>query len=267
MNAILPPPFLLMEIMISVSLFLQTIEFLQLRMIFSATGIWSWEGIAGEFRNTPGLLKRVLSFLFSEPVFLIFLALRLVASIVGFFCGSSWLWGFQWIGTVLIAVRWRGTFNGGSDYMTLIVLLGLFVGRAFGEEYPRWILFAFSYIGIQVALSYFSAGISKIRHPEWRTGRALSGFLRSDYYGSPQWIKSAVRYLEDQRWIRYCAWILLAFEVLFPIALFNPHLSLLFIGLAIFFQSMNVVVFGLNRFIWAWGAAYPAVYWCSQHWR
>lgn len=32
------------------------------------------------------------------------------------------------------------------------------------------------------------------------------------------------------------------------------------------FHVTNAYVIGIHRFVLAWAATYPAIYWCSQHW-
>src|SRR5581483_232816 len=84
-----------------------------------------------------------------------------------------------------ICLRWRGTYNGGSDYMTLLILLTVSAASLSGDH-PRVVSVALGYIAIQSALSYFIAGIAKIRHREWRTGEALSRLLNSPVYATPE---------------------------------------------------------------------------------
>jgi hypothetical protein len=36
------------------------------------------------------------------------------------------------------------------------------------------------------------------------------------------------------------------------------------VAVALAFHIANVYVFGLNRFVWAWAATYPALYFCSR---
>lgn len=172
-------------------------------------------------------------------------ALRLVASLVGLLW-PSWPLAFalllcQWV----IALRWRGTVNGGSDFMTFHVLLAWTVGLAS----PSLLPLALTYVAVQLVLSYFVAGVVKIRNPEWRSGRALGHVL--EQYG---WA------LPTKIW-RPLAFVILAFELGFPLAFFFPW-PFAVVGLA--FHLVNAYVLGLNRFFWAWLAAYPALFVASK---
>jgi len=193
--------------------------------------------------------------------FIWFLWARLVFALVVIVFPNPILWAALCLGTLLIAMRWRGTFNGGSDYMTLIVVAAVFVARSLGENDERWVTVSLGYVAFQVCLSFFIAGIAKLRRKKWRNGEALLGFLNSKYYGVPARMRpSGSKVLAVP-----ASWFLILFECFFPIALFDPKLCLGMIVLAILFQLINAFVFGLNRFVWAWLAAYPALYWCSQY--
>ena len=60
------------------------------------------------------------------------------------------------------------------------------------------------------------------------------------------------------------AWSVIGFECLFPLAWFDPRLCLLLMAAGAGFHLLNSYVFGLNRFLFAWLAAYPALWFCSQ---
>jgi hypothetical protein len=84
--------------------------------------------------------------------------------------------------------------------------------------------------------------------------------LRSDHYGSPAW----VRRLATPRRCQLLAIAVIAFETTFPLAFIDPWLSLALIGIGLCFHVANAIVFGLNRFLFAWASAYPALLFCSQ---
>lgn len=253
------------ERIIAFAVALQTIELLQIRESFSEKGIWAWKILSREFNDLPKPVKGLVDVLLGDLGFLTILWVRLVCSVAAPFLNYPWIWAILLVSTILIAVRWRGTFNGGSDYMTIIVLAAVFSANEFGQAHPRWIAVSLGYVGLQTCLSYFVAGTAKLRQSEWRNGRALTGFLRSSYYGVPEWIGGQNGLLKRSGWARLGSWGILVFECLFPLSLFNPSVCLIMIGLALGFQFLNTAIFGLNRFFWAWGAAYPALYWLSQH--
>lgn len=154
-----------------------------------------------------------------------------------------------WLALVLAllqAARFRGNFNGGSDAMTLVVLLGLAVGRTFSASA------GLGYIAAQLVLSYFLAGCWKLRERAWREGSALDRLLALPQY------RSTPLLLPASRWLGYGV---IAFECAFPLSLFG--LALPFAALGLTFHAVNARVLGLNRFLWAWLAAYPALFYWS----
>lgn len=210
--------------LISLAVLLQSIEFFWIRP-------WRWEI---QRREVPQLLQRVLSH------YRYLLILRLSSAAAALLFPHPLLMGSMLITTWFLALRWRGTFNGGSDTMTFHILAAWFIASVF-PSLERACIF---YIAIQLLLSYFVAGVSKLTNSDWRSGQSLQIFLQK-----AGWPMSSVT----------CAvlgWGLMGFEILFPLALILP---MPFMALAIFFHLANTYVFGLNRFFFAWLAAYPAL--------
>ena len=149
----------------------------------------------------------------------------------------------------LINLRWRGTYNGGSDVMTFLLLSTLTVGELFGPS-PKVLCACLWYIAVQSALSYFVAGWVKIAQPSWRSGKALNQFLRLH--------RIKVRLSPTM------AWAMMLFEAAFPLALLYPALTFPFLAAAFTFHLLNAKLLGLNRFVPAWLATYPAILFASH---
>lgn len=243
--------------LVSFSVLVQGLEMLRIRHAWSGTGPWAWSRLKQEFRIFGRLPFAALDFGLSDIGITLVLGIQLVCA-VGCIVAPALGWAPILFATALLqSVRWRGTFNGGSDYMTILVLLALAFAAAVGAE--RGAQPALAYIGIQVLASYFIAGVVKIKEPEWRNGRALQVFLASAHEGAPTWVRA----LSMNRPL--CAlggWGVMAFELLAPVALFvsgRPEWAWTILGMAFVFHLANAVIFGLNRFTWAWLAGYPGV--------
>ncbi len=245
--------------LISFSLILQTIEFLQLRKTFSSGSIWDWEILKQEFESAPKPLYDFLNFILSNKNFSGFLVVRLVLATLTFVFPSPIFIFVLFLSTILISLRWRGSFNGGSDFMTLVVLMALLIATTF-PEHPKVRIGCLWYIALQTCTSYFIAGIVKLQKKNWRTGRALKGFLSSTIY-RPGWLESVLQ--NHPGFILFSSWFIMMFECAFPLALLHPKLCTPLLGIAFVFHLANAYVFGLNRFLFAWVAAYPALYFCS----
>lgn len=253
------PPLLLTERLCAFAVFLQTVEMFQIRDSFSECGIWRWSTLKREFSSASTPVRKVLDVIFSTPNFYILLAFRLMVSFYALFYTSSIALLFLLISSVLICVRWRGTFNGGSDYMSILVLLVLVLATSFAA-YPSVGLACVYYLGIQTVMSYFLAGVAKCKRKNWRNGTALEGFLASDTYQAAfleRWMPLSPKALVA------CSWLTIIFELSFPLALLSPHVCLMFIALGLLFHIAIAYAFGLNRFLFAWAAAYPCLYYSS----
>lgn len=222
------------EVAISIAVSLQGLELLVLRSKTKLMDPWQWPGEGHSY-----------TFL---------CALTGIAGLVSVFWPTPWTFLIMWIGTWLIAVRWRGTFNGASDFMTFQILGAVLFARLF----PQWQPYSETYIALQLTLSYFVSGVSKVRTPAWRSGLALQHFLTRSNAVHPRRIFQKISTAPGL--LIFASWAVIAFECLFPLIWFEPSVRLVFLGLGVAFHIANFYAFGLNRFVFAWLAGYPALY-------
>ncbi|MBX2988344.1 MAG: hypothetical protein KF802_10655 [Bdellovibrionaceae bacterium] len=246
---------------VSLAALLQTLEFFFMRPAFQESGVWRWSLIRRDFISWPRWIRSPLDLLLGDRGFDAVLGARFLAAAGLLFLPrlSPLLLLILLFSTLLICVRWRGPFNGGSDSMTVLLLLVLGV-VSWNPGDPVWARAALWYIALQTCFSFLIAGLVKIRHASWRNGEALQGILRLPTYEIPP---AARRLADFPRFCRASSWALLLFECSFPLALLHPLSAVFYLCAAVAFQLANFYVFGLNRFVWAWLAAYPAVLWCS----
>ena len=241
-----------------ISLIIQTLEFLRLREPMSESGVWSYAIGRDDLAHASGAMRAFFGFLSREDVWRAHLLLRLLACFVLIIHGASLpIVAFLFFGTVAILIRWRGAFNGGSDFMTIVVLTGLLIATlsgAFGDEELGWRA-GLIYIAIHSASSYFISGGVKLLNADWRSGRALSLFLDGGVYGplSPTSIfwRKPVAVL--------CSWSFILWECLAPLVFLDIGAAVLFCAVAAVFHLLVFWHFGLNRFVFAWAATFPAL--------
>lgn len=236
------------------SILIQTIEYLEIRNVFSEKGVWQWSLLQNEFSPTA---RKILNPFMQDKGFLALLWIRLAAALmliagVGPTSGIALL---LLITTLLIGIRCRGTFNGGSDFMTGVVLVGLLFAGLGG----LW------YIGVQLTLSYAVAGFAKAKNPDWLRGTALSQMLDSGH--GPATGLLVRKLIGSQKLSQAFSWIVLVFECAFPIVWLKPSWLFGFLCFGIAFHLANFLIFGLNRFFWAWISAYPALIFCVSSFR
>ncbi len=233
-----------------------SLELLRTRRSFARGGFWDWQLLREDFVAAPGVVQRGLDGLLASPYFEMGLCLRALAAFALIFVPNFWLALFLVLGTLAIAGRWRGSYNGGSDAMTLVVLLGLLPGLA-GQELAAQA--GLAYIAVQGLLSYFIAGFVKVRAADWRSGRALGVFLNLPSFPIPMSLR---RCSKRPKLLRALSLAVIAFELGAPLALWWPGP---YLAAAMGFHLFNAYALGLNRFVWAWAAAYPAiVYWAER---
>ncbi|WP_062067319.1 HTTM domain-containing protein [Cellvibrio sp. OA-2007] len=157
---------------------------------------------------------------------------------------------------VMLIWRFQGPYNGGSDTMTVLVLLCLWLSHLAPTRY--WQEIALGYLAIQLTLSYFQSGWVKVINPEWRSGRALQQVFALSAYP----VSEAVRMWAGRPQVMlFMSWSVIVFELLFPLALLNQTLLITALGIAAVFHLANACLFGLNRFFWIWPAAYTVIIW------
>ena len=163
--------------------------------------------------------------------------------------------------TWLAALRFRGNVNGGSDAMLFTVLGGLALAQmplAPAVVHEGGVL----YVAMQVTLSYLRAGLVKAKERRWWSGHALSAFLALPAYGVPAWVPR--RMPQHRTLLRVASVGVISFECLAPMAWLDPVACLAVITIALSFHVATAAVFGLNRFLLAWSAALPAL-WYAVH--
>ncbi|HET6335280.1 MAG TPA: hypothetical protein VFG30_18775 [Polyangiales bacterium] len=243
---------------VALALVLQTVELWQLRALFSERGVWRWSILRAEHATLPALLRWPFGFVLPYQPFLALLAVRAALATWMLISGSPALAPVLLFTQLAICVRFRGAFNGGSDYMSVLVLLAL----SFAQT-PLLTRAALAYVAVQTTLSYSIAGFAKLKSAAWRDGRALRSFveLAVERHGAPRWLLDR---LTTGRRSQLLALGVIAFECSFPLAWSDPRVCAAYLALGLGFHLANSVVFGLNRFFFAWAAAYPAVFFCSQ---
>ncbi|HAG91511.1 MAG TPA: hypothetical protein DCL41_06550 [Bdellovibrionales bacterium] len=239
----------------------QSLEFLALYKTYSDSGIWKWVDLKKELSSSSQILASVFGLFMRPRMFFIWNVIRIVAGVALFFKAHFALLLFLLVLHFVTLIRWRGTFNGGSDYMNVIVLGGCTLAFAFPENFYV-VMGALSYISFQLSLSYFKAGYLKVLEPSWRSGTALTDFVNNPSYQQNR----VSRFLAQAPGVMFVlTWMVLLFEVLFPLSVLSPSMSLGFIGFAGLFHLGNVYLFGLNRFFWSWLSAYPCFYFVSLY--
>jgi hypothetical protein len=235
----------------------QSAELLTLRRSYAEHAVFGRNAMAQEFEHLPRFQARVLALALGEHGLRLLLWLRLLLGValalLPLHPGTAFPAALC---TLLVCMRFGGVFNGGSDYMTMALQLGLACASLGGVAARAGLM----YIAVQSLASYTIAGLVKLKAASWRDGSAVVSFLAHPHYGAPEWVNQLV---QRRSAAVLMSWSVIAFECLMPFTLLSPTLALSGVGIAFGFHTGTVVAFGLNRFLWAWTATYPAIVWLS----
>lgn len=141
--------------------------------------------------------------------------------------------------------RFDGPYNGGADRMSLLLLCC--VAGATLAPTPLLAEASLAYLAAQLVICYFVAGWVKLVNPDWRSGRALADVFACSAYPVSTGLRELARH---PRLMRAAARAIVAFELLFPLALLDRAALAVACGLAVLFHTANACLFGLNRFLW-----------------
>ena len=181
----------------------------------------------------------------------LFLAALLVPGIQ-----SQWICVGLFVNALFILNRFQGPYNGGSDLLSLLLIFCL--GLAHMMPNTLWQEYVFGYLALQVTFSYFKSGWAKVVHRDWRSGRALEDVFAFSAYP----VSEATRaWAAWPRLLCTMSWAVILFELLFPLAFITPVALIAGLTIALVFHVANFYLFGFNRFVWVWVAAFPSLLW------
>lgn len=225
-------------------------ELLLARRVLADDGVWRHATLAPELGPAAPLLtaRGILVVVALQCVLGVALALGIAPWPAPLLLGTA----------LLVQLRFRGPFNGGSDAMQVVLLLGLAVAHLGGT--PGATRLGLLYVAVQVTLSYAVAGVVKLVQPAWWRGDALGAALASPVYGAPSW---AAALLDSPARRVAASALLIAFECAMPLAWLGPAWAMVLLPLGLAFHLVMAWVLGLNRFLWMWAAAYPALWWAA----
>ena len=172
------------ELLFALSAGIQTLEYWRMQTAMQGKGLWVW---SIQRQDIPtAWVRNVLDKLFTPTMFRVLLLTRLLALLSLLVQGGNLLnIGFLFVSNLAVLIRWRGAFNGGSDFMSLVVMTGLLIAQVASflmDTEMAWRA-GFWYITIQSMTSYFMSGSVKLLQPEWRNGRAMTIFLNAAIHG------------------------------------------------------------------------------------
>ena len=235
---------------------------------FADDGILSWKFLRRHlfFSSRTSVLQNLFNLVFAFRIWLFLLFLRGVSGFYLLLFPQLNLTSFLCLG-VLFAVGSLANlrnFPVGAETenrFSLIIIGALLLQSLnptkFVSESALW------FIALQACLSYTAAGFSKLFSSEWRKGNALFNSFNSPVLtASPKFAELLSRHEPAGKFL---TWFNLIVECLFPLVLLvGSPFYIFFLIWGIVFHFSNAVLFRLNKFLWAWAAAYPAIIFAAQ---
>lgn len=237
------------------SMALQAIEIFALSRKKSFQKIWSYENLYLDLKRGLPLPEFLRKAVFSITGLRAISLIQLSLCMIGPFYPTFLIFMLLLLTHLIICIRFRGTFNGGSDMMTFVILTGILI--SYGSSDERYQKLGLIYITIHTLYSYFKAGLVKVRYKEWRNGHAVPAFLERSLFLDMKTLAQALRFRPQVS--RVLGLGVIGFELSSLALPLFPSLSFLYFALAASFHFLNFLCFGLNRFFWIWLTAWPAV--------
>ena len=260
------PVFRLSGLLLAVGLSISFVEQLANRRHLGGDGVLSWRilRLARRAETAAPGGRDTLALVLDRPGILFVLALHgtALAMMVGSLAVGTFVPAVQGLlVATLLTLHFRNWYSlEGADQMMAIVAAAIFF-HSLAPDDPLIARAALWFVALQAVLAYFAAGVGKLAAPLWRSGEGLRQIVNTETYGSPR----MARLLHDRPLLaRLLSWNVIGFQALFPAALLlGTTGAAVFLLWGLTFHAGSALVMGLHRFLWAFAAAYPAVWYCA----
>lgn len=252
-----------MTSILSIGLIISSLEDIANRSIYSKTGLLSWKVSR---HSSPfflrGYFSKIFQLILNDQIFQYFLYLKLLLSItlLGLVMGgiiSPLVITLLFLLMLLLPLRSQMGLDG-AHQMNLVILFGLMIAALAGidSEISSICLW---FIAAELILSYFVAGLNKAFSPIWQKTHALNAIFSTKTYGH----ETLFRLITNNKAIAFAlCWPMVCFELFFVTSLYSVYLCLVFCVVGIGFHLFNAIFMGLNTFLFAFLATYPALFYC-----
>ncbi|MGW0738269.1 hypothetical protein [Streptomyces sp. NPDC002851] len=248
------------EMLASAGVLVSSLEYLARPHALDDTSLASWPVLRLRYRSlSTGAAGALLSLALAFPAVLVTYSVRAAAAaaLLPFTLYGPLhvaLLGLVVTSTCVLALR-GGYGCEGSDQVLMIVFCTLLLVAA--HPSPPALRLGLWFVALQACLAYCVSGIYKVTSRVWRDGTGLIGVLGTRSLGTPHvavWL--AAHPITARRLSSGVA----VFETLFPLVLVSPTTWLPYFLIAgIGFHLSCALLMGLNCFVWAFTATYPAI--------
>lgn len=161
--------------------------------------------------------------------------------------------------TSLLALR--GIAVSGADRLMHISALALLVGIAAGTDAS--VRAALLFVAAVSCLVYLTAGLAKATYPSWRSGEVLRRIASTRFWSNER--SAALVQRIPSTVLAVVTRVGITIEVLFPLVLVMPiHVAVVGLAVGLCFHAATAAMMGLNLFVWAFLATYPAILFANR---
>ncbi|MBT4762685.1 MAG: hypothetical protein HOO06_13390 [Bdellovibrionaceae bacterium] len=246
---------------LAVHVILQAIEVLIIQRTMLKQDLYNVSNYSDQFKKCPQFLAQLFTTIITPHFFSVILLTHIFLAVALIFKLHFLILLPLLLTHLVINLRFLGSYNGGSDHVTTMVLTAL-VASSFYLDNPYSLKMGLYYIAIQSTLSYFIAGYVKIKQKSWLSGNALRIFLLLEANNATRFFKKLA---PMKPFILLMTWGMFFFEILFPLTILNINILMIFLIIGFAFHFMNFIIFGLNRFVISWTMTYPAILYLSYN--
>jgi len=135
--------------------------------------------------------------------------------------------------------------NGSDSVLNLFLFLAIFFNIiSISQKDVRLIIsnFAILFCRIQLALIYFLSGYNKLLSSAWRSGDAIYSIQNLEFFASERFA------ILNQQTCFYLAWVVILFEILFPILIWLKNVRLPLLILGVVFHAGIIIFLSLPDF-------------------
>jgi hypothetical protein len=215
-------------------------------------------------RNSRWQVLRIDLNRFNYSITLLAIGLQLLSSLligVSAFKGEASLAGLGIFVACGLLLRARGGLgNNGADEMIILIMVAGLLVRLFDTANCASIVLVF--LSAQLSLSYLTSGLVKVGAHHWRDGTSMVNIMGTATFGNGR-LHAVLR--SSPLSAAFVSSVLIFGEIFGSFAPWLPRpfaISLLFCSLS--FHLAAAVVMGLNNFVPAFVATYPAALYTSQ---
>jgi hypothetical protein len=251
-------------LVLSFGLFISALEDIKTWPIFSHTGLLSWKISKLAAKKRPIVFfSKFLNLILEERFFKISLYLRLYGSLLLFIFAVFSIFHpflFVLLCFLMLLITLRNSYGLDGGYqMYLMILIGLSLGTASKIGSPVSLI-CLIFIAGQLVISYFIAGLNKLISPFWRKPHALILIFSTKTYGHKFFYQLFTKHFFLALAVTWS--VVLTETFFFTIFFLSPDYALLICAIGFSFHVFNAIFMGLNDFLFAFAAAYPALLFC-----